>query len=188
LSPSASLSRGTCGRPYDSAMPIPRVDPTTDSVGIAKGALGKLAATPTGQWYLRRVSPRVDPPLMRRTRGWVNSLGIWPRFVLLTHTGARSGVQRVTPLVYFTDDDRVVLIASNYGGPHHPAWYHNVVANPTVTLYGGGFEGRFVGRQAIGGEYDRLWALAKQWIPVYDMYEASAGDRRIPLLVCKPIG
>jgi deazaflavin-dependent oxidoreductase (nitroreductase family) len=65
--------------------------------------------------------------------------------VLLTHKRAKSGGERTTPLIYFTDGDRVILIASNYGGTRHPSWYHNVKANPTVTLAAGGFEGRFVG-------------------------------------------
>ncbi|MGB2919293.1 MAG: nitroreductase family deazaflavin-dependent oxidoreductase [Mycobacterium sp.] len=168
-------------------MPIPRVDPTTDSVGLMKSAIAKFAKTPAGQWYLRRVSPRVDPTLMRRTCGRVSSIGPWPRFVLLTHTGAKSGVRRVAPLIYFTDRDRVILVASNYGGTRHPAWYHNVLAHPTVTLCGRGSEGRFVGEEVTGAEYDRLWALARQWIPVYDMYEESSGDRRIPLLAFTPI-
>jgi deazaflavin-dependent oxidoreductase (nitroreductase family) len=118
----------------------------------------------------------------------LSSLGTWPRCVLLTHTGAKSGIERATPLIYFTDGDRVILVASNYGGTQHPAWYHNVLANPTVTLWGGGFEGRFVGQEITGSEYDRLWALAKQWIPGYNVYEASSGDRKIPLLAFTPIG
>jgi deazaflavin-dependent oxidoreductase (nitroreductase family) len=169
-------------------MPIPRVDPTTDNAGVVKGVIARVAMTPGMQWYLRRVSPHVDPALMRRTRGRLNSIGLWPRFVLLTHTGAKSGVTRVAPLVYFTDEDRVILIASNYGDTRHPAWYHNVLAHPSVTLYGGGFEGRFVGREAVGVECDRLWALAKRWLPIYGMYDVSSGHRRIPLLVLTPNG
>ena len=169
-------------------MPIPPVDPTTDSAGILKRVFGKVGMSQGVQWYLRHISPRVDPTLMRLTGGRVTSMGAWPRCVLLTHRGAKSGTERSTPLIYFTDGDRVVLVASNYGGTHHPAWYHNVKANPTVTLSGAGFEGRFVGQEATGAERDRLWALAKQWNPGYNQYEASAGDRTIPLLMCTPIG
>jgi hypothetical protein len=57
----------------------------------------------------------------------------------------------------------VILIASNYGGTRHSAWYYNVKADPMVTLLGGGFEGRFVGEEITGAERERLWALAKQW-------------------------
>ncbi|MBX7433462.1 nitroreductase/quinone reductase family protein [Mycobacterium sp. Y57] len=167
-------------------MPIPEVDPSTDSAGLLKRSIGKVAMAPAGQWYLRHISPRIDPVLMRATRGRVSSIGTWPRFLLLTHTGAKSGIVRTTPLIYFTDADRVILIASNYGGTRHPAWYHNVRANPTVTLSAGGFEGRFVGEEVGGADYDRLWALAKHWNPGYPRYEASAGERAIPLLAFTP--
>ena len=173
-------------RGYDCFVPIPSVDPTTDGAGLVKGVIAKVAKTPAGQWYLRHVSPRVDPTLMRRTRGRVSSIGPWPRFLLLTHTGAKSGLERVTPLIYFSDGNRVILVASNYGSTRHPAWYHNVLAHPAVKLCAGGFEGRFVGEEVTGDEYDRLWALVRQWISVYDMYEESSGDRRIPLLAFVP--
>jgi deazaflavin-dependent oxidoreductase (nitroreductase family) len=171
-------------------MPIPRVDPNADSFtnNAVKRNVGKVAHSPSGQWYLRNISPRIDPTLMRLTRGRANSLGAWPRCVLLTHTGAKSGVQRTTPLIYFTDGDRVILVASNYGGTRHPAWYHNVNANPTVTLLGGGCEGQFVGQEVTGAERDRLWELAKHWNPGYNQYESSSGDRQIPLLAFTPIG
>jgi deazaflavin-dependent oxidoreductase (nitroreductase family) len=168
-------------------MPIPPVDPTTDSAGVVKRVFGKVGMSPSVQWYLRRISPRVDPTLLRLTRGRVSSMGMWPRCVLLTHTGAKSGIERTTPLIYFTDGDRVVLVASNYGGTRNPAWYHNVIANPAVTLRGGGYEGRFVGQEVTGAEHDRLWGLAKQWNPGYNQYEASSGHRRIPLLALTPI-
>jgi deazaflavin-dependent oxidoreductase (nitroreductase family) len=167
-----------------SSMPIPPVDPTTDSAGVVKGVVGKVAMSPSGQWYLRHISP----VLMRLTRGRVSSMGPWARCVLLTHTGAKSGIERATPLIYFTDGHRVILVASNYGGTRHPAWYHNVIANPAVTLCGGGFRGPFIGHEVTGVEHERLWAMAKQWIPGYNQYEATSRDRTIPLLAFTPIG
>ena len=161
-------------------LPIPRQIPVADN--FAKRVVGQFAFSPAGQWSLRNISPFVDPMLIRLTRGRVSSIGPWPRFVLLTHTGAKSGIERTTPLLYFTDGDRVILIASNYGGTRHPAWYHNVKANSTVTLHAGGFEGRFVGEEVTGTERDRLWSTVKQWFPGYDTYESSAGDRHIPVL------
>ena len=170
---------------YDHVVPIPPVKLVADN--FAKRIIGQYAFSPAGVWFLRNISPRVDPTLIRLTRGRVSSVGPWPRWVVLTHTGAKSGIQRTTPLIYFTDGDRVILIASNYGSTRHPAWYHNVKANPTVTLYAGGFEGRFVGEEVTGAERDRLWSIAKQWLPGYDKYESSAGDRQIPLLAFTPI-
>ena len=57
-------------------------------------------------------------------------------------------MQRTVPLVYFTDGDRVILMASNYGGTRHPAWYHNIKATPEVTLYAAGCTGRAVALDA----------------------------------------
>ena len=115
-------------------------------------------------------------------------MGTFPRSILLTSTGAKSGVRRTTPLIYFTDGDRVILVASNYGGTRHPAWYYNVKAHPMVMLLGGGFEGRFAATEVTGAERERLWALAKQWNPGYEQYEASASGRQIPLLAFTAIG
>ncbi|AZG48068.1 nitroreductase family deazaflavin-dependent oxidoreductase [Gordonia insulae] len=161
-------------------MPIPPQSLVADNV--AKRGIGKFAFTPVGQWLLRNLSPRVDPPLIRLTHGRVSSIGPWPRFLLLTHTGAKSGIERVTPLLYFTDGDRVILVASNYGGSRHPSWYHNVKANPTVRLYGKGIDGEFRGEELTGADRDRLWTTAKEWLPGYETYDAWSGDRRIPLL------
>ena len=107
--------------------------------------------------------------------------------MLLTHIGAKSGQRRVTPLTYFTDGDRVIVIASNYGGGRHPAWYHNVKANPQVTLAAGGYEGRFVAEEVTGAERDRLWGLVTQFLPNYARYEDMAGDRRIPVVAFREV-
>jgi len=106
--------------------------------------------------------------------------------VLLTHTGAKSGKKRTTPLAYFTDDDDVVLIASRGGHRDHPAWYHNVVANPEVELWTKGGGGRYRARDATGNERERLWALATGFYPGFARYQERAGDRRIPVIVCSP--
>jgi deazaflavin-dependent oxidoreductase (nitroreductase family) len=52
--------------------------------------------------------------------------------VLLTTTGAKSGEQRTSPMMYFPDGDRILVVASKAGAPENPAWYHNLVANPDV--------------------------------------------------------
>jgi deazaflavin-dependent oxidoreductase (nitroreductase family) len=144
---------------------IPRVDPDTNT--LAKRIVAQVAFTPIGQWFLRNVSPHVDPVLIRLSRGWISTVAVTP-VVLLTHTGARSGTRRTTPLIYFTDGDRVILIASNYGSSCHPGWYHNVKANPEVTLSARGYEGPFIGAEVTGAERDRLWALATGWLAGYD--------------------
>ncbi|MGC4961666.1 nitroreductase family deazaflavin-dependent oxidoreductase [Gordonia sp. DT101] len=167
-------------------MPIPNL--RLDRANAVQRRTGQFGFTPAGQWFLRTISPRVDPTLIRLTRGHLSSIGPWPRFVLLTRTGAKSGIGRTTPLIYFTDADRVILIASNYGGARHPAWYHNIKANPVVQIYAGGVDATFRGEQVTGTERDRLCDNVKQAMPGYAKYESWAGDRTIPILAFTPIG
>ena len=78
--------------------------------------------------------------------------------LLLTTTGAKSGRKHTTPLVYQKDGERIVVFGSKGGAPSHPAWYHNLVENPTVTveLPTETFEARVV--TAEGAERDRIWS------------------------------
>jgi deazaflavin-dependent oxidoreductase (nitroreductase family) len=103
--------------------------------------------------------------------------------VLLTTTGARSGQPRVSPLTYTTDGPgRWVLIASKAGADHHPAWYHNIVANPDVTLEVGAE--RFPARAEVvtGEERERLFAERVAVMPRFARYRELT-DREIPVVV-----
>jgi deazaflavin-dependent oxidoreductase (nitroreductase family) len=133
------------------------------------------------------VANRVDPYLLRASRGLVKLPSGVPT-VLLTHTGAKSGKKRTTPLVYFTDDDNVVLIGSQTGKHKHPAWYYNLKANPQVELWAKGRGGVYRAREAEGQERERLWRLATRLYPGYDDYQrkADGAGRRIPVIVCEP--
>ena len=165
---------------------IPPVDPRRRHSVVARPVM-RFGVSAIGQSYLKHISPRVDPALTRWTRGRLSSLLIVPP-VLLKTVGAKSGEPRVTPLTYFTDGDRVVLIASNYGGPRNPAWYYNVKANPDVTLQAGGVVANYRGTEATGPERDRLYGLAKQHARNYAKYERmTAGVRKIPVLVFAPV-
>lgn len=160
-------------------MGIPAVDPTAGSALLRIGA--KVTGNTPGRWLARRVAPRIDRPLLRLSRGRVSSAMVTPE-LLLTTVGAKTGKRRVTPLTYFTDGDRAVVVASNYGGSRHPAWYYNVLAHPTVTIAAGGYSGTFAGEEATGPERDRLWKLAETFIPSYTEYARLASKRTIPVL------
>lgn len=164
---------------------IPEVDPTAGSAMLRVGA--RLTGNKPGRWLARRVAPRVDRPLLRLSRGRVSSAMVTPELLLVT-VGAKTAKRRTTPLTYFTDDGRVVVVASNYGGSRHPAWYYNVLAHPRVTISGGRYTGTFVGHEVSGAERDRLWELAKTFIPSYAEYERLAGGRTIPVLVFTETG
>ena len=159
-------------------------DPT-EPKGPLLSALAWVARQKPMTWFLVNIGNRIDPVLMRATGGRVKSTVTAPT-VLLTHRGAKSGKERTTPLSYFTQGDDVVLIASRGGSLRHPAWYHNVRANPEVELWTRGGGGRYRAREADGAERERLWELATTYYPGFDTYQGRAGDRLIPVIVCSP--
>src|SRR5919108_4244205 len=95
--------------------------------------VAKLVGTPAGAWFFIHVANRVDRVLIPASRGRLRMTGFLPG-LLLIHRGARSGAERKTPLLYFSDGDDVVVIASNGGSARHPDWYHNVMRHPEVEL------------------------------------------------------
>ncbi len=101
---------------------------------------------------------------------------------LVTHTGAKTGTPRVTPLVCSTDAGRVVIIASMGGAPTNPAWYHNMIANPTVTVEVGSetYTARAV--EVTGDERQRLYDQQVAIMPQFAEYAAKT-TRTIPVLV-----
>lgn len=164
--------------------PVREFDPQAPK-GVLLSTLSWTARRRPVTWFLVNVGNKIDPYLMRATGGRLKTTVTAPT-VLLTHTGAKSGKKRTTPLAYFTDDDDVVLIASRGGHRDHPAWYHNVVANPEVELWTKGGGGRYRAREATRKERERLWALATGFYPGFARYQERAGDRRIPVIVCSP--
>jgi deazaflavin-dependent oxidoreductase (nitroreductase family) len=167
-------------------MRVPPVDPT-DPRRIRKAIMEPAALSGPGRWYLMHVAPRIDGSLGRVSGGRLMSLPGIP-LLLLTHTGAKSGRAYTTPLVYFTDGDDAILMASNYGQERHPAWLRNVSANPEVTLTARGRGGRYRARiEPDGPERDRLFALAKRLTRAYESYEERAVGRTIQVVVCSPL-
>jgi deazaflavin-dependent oxidoreductase (nitroreductase family) len=156
--------------------------------GPALALLERLFKTRLGTWAAINVGRRVDPPLMRATRGRLR-VGVIAPTVLLTHTGARSGKRRTTPLLYFTDGEDVVLIASKGGADSHPAWYFNLKANPEVEASTDGRPEPYLAREATGEERQRLWNLAATLYSGYDDYQEKArAHRTIPVVVLSPQG
>jgi deazaflavin-dependent oxidoreductase (nitroreductase family) len=79
-------------------------------------------------------------------------------------------------------------IASNFGARTNPAWYHNIKANPEVTLLGRGFRGSFLAEELVGPERDRLFHLAAGASTPYGHYQQSAAARPIAVIAFHPIG
>ncbi|MGH9260546.1 MAG: nitroreductase family deazaflavin-dependent oxidoreductase [Acidimicrobiales bacterium] len=102
--------------------------------------------------------------------------------LLLHTTGAKSGSPRLNPLVYQADGDRLVIFGSAAGAPANPDWYHNLVANPDVTVEVGTDTIPLRARVAEGEEHQRLWTRQKEIMPGFADYEART-TRQIPVII-----
>jgi deazaflavin-dependent oxidoreductase (nitroreductase family) len=164
------------------ALAIPEVDPGRPRTGLL-GLVTRFALTKPGTWLFSEVAARVDPWLLRRSGGRFSLASRLLPVVLLSVRGAKTGAQRTVALVYFTDGGDVILIASSFGRPRYPAWFHNIKANPEVTLQAKGASARFHAREVEGEDRDRLYELAKQLYTGYGDYEErTAGVRHVPVL------
>ena len=106
--------------------------------------------------------------------------------VILTTTGAQSGQPRTFPVVYTRDGERLVVVASKGGSDQNPAWYHNLVAHPTVTveLPDETYQARAV--VVEGDDRDRLYRAHADRMPQFDEYQAKTA-RRIPVVALERI-
>ena len=105
--------------------------------------------------------------------------------LLLHTTGARTGQERVNPVMYQKVDGGYAVFASKGGAPHNPDWYYNVLANPRVTAEIGTGKAELVAREAKGGERDRIWDAQKAAWPGFADYERKT-TRQIPVIVLEP--
>lgn len=107
--------------------------------------------------------------------------------LLLHHTGARTGTERVNPLVYMADGDRYVIFASKAGAPSHPHWFLNLQAHPETVIEVGTETVPVTAREAQGDERDRLFGRQKDLMPGFADYEdKTRGVRTIPVVVLEP--
>ena len=104
------------------------------------------------------------------------------QMLLLDHVGAKSGVERTSPLLYVDDGDDVVLVASKGGFPKHPAWFHNLKANPDTTVQIRSEKRAVRARVATAAEHERLWPKAVELYPSYEDYQRKA-ERKIPMVI-----
>jgi deazaflavin-dependent oxidoreductase (nitroreductase family) len=138
--------------------------------------------------FLARTLHHVDRVVYRRTSGrttfaaWLSGLPL----VMLTTTGARSGASRSVPVLGLPTDDGLVVIASNYGQDKHPAWYHNLRANPEGEVDVDGVRRSFRAVEAEGEQRDRIWEQGLRVYPGWSTYERRASHRRIAVFVLGP--
>ena len=109
------------------------------------------------------------------------------RPLLLLHTtGAKTGIERVNPLAYRVDGKALVIFASKAGAPINPDWFHNLRANPHVSVEIGTEKRDLVARVARGDERHRLWEAMKRDAPGFAEYETKT-TREIPVVILEPV-
>ncbi|HWP33932.1 MAG TPA: nitroreductase family deazaflavin-dependent oxidoreductase [Solirubrobacterales bacterium] len=112
--------------------------------------------------------------------------GVPGKMLLLDHVGAKSGTKRTSPLLYIEDGGDVVIVASKGGFPKHPAWFHNLKANPDTTVQIGPERRPVHARVATEEERQRLWPMAVRAYRGYEDYQARSKGREIPLVILEP--
>jgi deazaflavin-dependent oxidoreductase (nitroreductase family) len=144
-------------------------------------SIRRLAATRPGSWFFARTLHHADRVVYRLSgrRTTLASLLSGLPVVMLTTTGARSGRETTAPLLGFEEGDAVVVVASNYGQAHHPAWYHNLRAHPRARVAVRGQWREMVAEEVAGPERERYLAVASQIYPGYRRYEERAAPRGI---------
>jgi deazaflavin-dependent oxidoreductase (nitroreductase family) len=141
------------------------------------------------RWFAalgRRLAP-LDRRLYRLTRGRWSVIGRHQLpTLLITTTGRKSGLPRTQPLLYATDGDGYIVVGSNWGQPHHPAWSTNLLAQPVARITLGDRELDVRAGLTTGSERDRLWELVQQVWPGYAGYAERAEGRQIRIFRLVP--
>jgi deazaflavin-dependent oxidoreductase (nitroreductase family) len=147
----------------------------------AQRALRRLAASGPGSWLFAHVMHHFDRTVYRATGGRHTSSSLLSGLpvVMLTTTGARTGVRRSVPVIGFSTDDGFVVIASNWGQGAHPGWYHNLRAHPEGEVTVDGVTRRFRAVEAQGEMRARIWREGLRVFPGWSHYERQVSGRSI---------
>jgi len=106
--------------------------------------------------------------------------------LLLHHNGAKTGTERVNPLMYQQVGGSYAIFASAGGGPRDPQWFRNLVAHPEVKLEVGTSTVQVRARVAEGDERESIWETQKERYPQFAEYEKNTAPRVIPVIVLDP--
>jgi deazaflavin-dependent oxidoreductase (nitroreductase family) len=137
---------------------------------------------------LKWLIPTVHLAIYRATNGRWSSKLKGQHMLLLTTRGRRSGRKHTVPLLYVPDGENMIVIGSNWGGEHAPAWVANVLADAKPRVQAGRRKTRVAAHLAQGDERARAWGLVTAQYPGYIEYaKRLEGVREIPLVVLRPV-
>lgn len=148
----------------------------------------RFASSRVGSWLFSHTLHHIDRVLMRLSGGRVSIPRVLAGVpvIRLTATGAKTGKERTVPVLGMRDGEDWIVVASNWGDDRHPAWYHNLKANPSVTVTYEDRSDSYVAREATGEEYDEYWERANDMYVGFEPYDDRSGDRDIPIVVLEP--
>jgi deazaflavin-dependent oxidoreductase (nitroreductase family) len=148
----------------------------------------RIAASRAGAWILSSTLHHLDRLFFDVFKGQLSPTTVLAGLpiVLLTTIGAKTGKARTVPVSGFSDGDDVILIASNYGKGHYPAWYHNLRVTPIVMLSIRERKKSYMAREATDTERDEYWRGAFALFPSFLAYRQRAAERDLPIIVLSP--
>lgn len=148
----------------------------------------KAAATRPGVWLLRHTLHLLDRAVLKltRRRNSATTLMTGVPVIELITTGAKTGLRRTTILLALPHGQQLILVASFFGSPRHPAWYCNLIAHPEVEVQYRNEKAEYLAKETTGAERQACWQAAVQVYQGYEAYERKASPRRIPVILLSP--
>ena len=157
------------------------------------GPLHRLARRTAGTRPMARIYGVIQQPLdqlVYRLSGGSTTATSWlagVEITMLTTTGAKTGRRRTLPVLGLPDGEDTILIASNFGRPHNPAWYYNLRANPNATIARNGMSRKVIACELSGSDREVGYRRGEEIFPGFTQYRRWAVHRQIPVLRLKPL-
>jgi len=134
----------------------------------------------------RRLGPRIDPWLVRRTGGRIATRVYGFPALLLVTTGARSGQRRTSPLLYVRDGDDFLVVGTNFGTEHHPAWTTNLLHDPEAEIVVGDQTLAVTAELVDPAGFERLWPRFRAVYGGYETYRRRLTSRTPRMFRLRP--
>lgn len=168
-------------------------DTATMDGARSKGIAGRISSSGpppahgTRRFAVVKLMMAANTAVYRLSRGRIAGSMDGAPVLLLHHTGAKTGTERVAPLLYMRDGEDYVIVASYGGAPTNPAWFHNLMASPETTIEVRGHRIEVRAERAVAADRERLWPLVVSIWPAYADYQART-EREIPVIRLTPAG